>query len=178
MSCRVCSARLDIPFNMKPCSWSSQVIHDFQVMQSISMDLKVMPTSFCGFYYLLVMHCNHSRYIITDTLKTRKASEVAESIFQKLICTYRTNIKEIYCDLDTAFKNEIVSTLFKSLGITVTFCSVQFHQSNPAERSILSVSQILIHYITSYGNLLCIMSNMASFALIFSNRSSPKSQQL
>ncbi len=76
MSCRVCSARDDIPFNMKQCSWSSQVINDFQVMQSISMDLKVMPTSFRGYNYLLVMPCNHSRYIITDTLKTRKASEV------------------------------------------------------------------------------------------------------
>ncbi len=122
MSCRVCSARHDIPFNIKPRSWSSQVIHDFQDMQSISMDLKVMPTSFCGYNYLLIMPCNHSHYFITDTLKTRKASEVAESIFQKLICTHGTNIKEIYCDLHTAFKNEIVSTLFKSLCIRVNFC--------------------------------------------------------
>ncbi len=150
---------------MKPRSWSSQVIHDFQVMQSISMDLKVMPTSFRGYNYLWVMSCNHSRYIITDTLKTRKASEVAKSIFQKLIYTHGTNIKEIYCDLDTAFKNEIVSTLFKSLGITVKFCSVQSHQSNPAEHAIQSMSQILIHYFTRYGNLWCIMANMALFCL-------------
>ncbi len=165
MSCRVCSVRRDIPFNMKPCSWSSQVIHDFQVIQSISMDLKVMPTSFRRYNYLFVMHCNHSCYIITDTLKTRKASEVAESIFQKLICTHGTNIKEIYCDLDTSFKNEIVSTLFKSLGITVNFCSVQSHQSNRAECAIQSVFQILIHYINRYCNLWCIMANMASFCL-------------
>ncbi len=87
-------------------------------------DLKVMPTSFCGYNYLLVMRCNHSRFIITDTLKTRKASEVAESPFQKLICSQGTYIKEIYCDLDTAFKNEIVANLFKTLGITVKFCRV------------------------------------------------------
>ncbi len=111
------------------------------------------------------MHCNHSRYIITDTLKIRKASEVAESIFQKLICTHGTNIKEIHSDLDTAFKNQIVSTMFKSLGITVTFCSVQSHQINPAEHAIQGVSQILVHYITRYGNLWCIMANMASFCL-------------
>ncbi len=73
------------------------------------MDLKVMPTSLRGYNYLLVMRCNHSRFIITDTLKTRKASEVTESLFQKLICAH-SNIKEIYCDLDIAFKNEIVST--------------------------------------------------------------------
>ncbi len=119
MSCRICSACHDIPFNQKQRSWSSKVIHDFNIMESISMDLKVMPTSFCGYNYLLVMCCNHSRFIITDTLKTRKASEVAESISQKLICTHGTNIKEIYCDLDTAFKNEIVSTLLNTLGITI-----------------------------------------------------------
>ncbi len=47
-------------------------------MESISMVMKVMPTSFQGNNYLLVMRCNHSHFIITDTLKTRKASEVAE----------------------------------------------------------------------------------------------------
>ncbi len=144
------------PFNQKQHSWSSQVIHDFSIMASISIDLKVN--------YLLVMHCNHSWFIITDTLKTRKASEVTESLFQKLICTQGTNIKDIYCDLDTAFKNEIVSTLFNSLGITVTFCSVQSHQSNPAEHAIQRISNIIIHYITRYGNLWCIMTNMATFS--------------
>ncbi len=115
------------------------------------------------------MRCNHSRFIITDTFKTRKASEVAESLFQKLICDHGTNIKEIYCDLDTAFKNEIVSTLFKTFGITVKFCSIQSHQGNPAECAIQSLSNIIIHYITKYVNLRCIMSIMATFCLnIFS----------
>ncbi len=70
-------------------------------MESISIDHKVMPTSFRGYNYLLVMHCNHSCFVITDTLKIRKTTEVVESIFQKLICAHGTNIKEIYCDLDT-----------------------------------------------------------------------------
>ncbi len=81
------------------------------------MALKVMPIPFRGYNYLLVMRCNHSHFIITDKLKTRKASQIAESLFQKFICAYGTNIKEIYCDLDTAFKNKIVLTLFKTLGI-------------------------------------------------------------
>ncbi len=111
------------------------------------------------------MRCNHSCFTITDSLKTRKSSEEAVSLFQKLICAHRTNIKESICNLDTAIKNEIVSTLFKSLGITVKFCSVQSHQSNPAECAIQSISNIIIHYISRYGNLWCIMSNMATFCL-------------
>ncbi len=165
MSCRVCSARRDILFNQKQRSWSSQVIHDFTIMESITMDLKVMPTLFRGYHYLLVMRCNHSHFIITDMLKTIKASEVAESLFQKLNCAHGTNIKEIYYDLNTAFENEIVLTLFKTLGSTVKFCSVQLHQSNPAERVIQSISNIIIHYIIKYGNLWCLMSNMATFCL-------------
>ncbi len=51
-------------------------------MESINMDLKVMPTSFCGYNYLLVMRCNHSLFIITDMLNTRKASEVANRYFK------------------------------------------------------------------------------------------------
>ncbi len=132
-------------------------------MESISM--MVMPTSFRGYNYLLVMRCNHWHFIIIDMLKTRKVSEVPESLFQKLICAHGTNIKEIYCDLDTAFKNEIVSTLFKTLGITMKFCSVPSHQSNTAGHVIQSISNIIILYITKYGNLWCIMLNMAMFCL-------------
>ncbi len=120
--------------------------------------------SFRQYNYLLVMRCNHSRFIITDTHK-KKSSEVAESLFQKLIRVHGTNIKEIYCDLDTAFKNEIVSTFFKTLGVTVKFCSIQSHQSNPPECVIQSISNIIIHYITKYSNLSFIMSNMATFCL-------------
>ncbi len=77
-------------------------------------------------YWSCVVY-NHLRFIITDTLKSRKAFEVAESIFQNLICAHGTNIKEIYCHLDIAFKNKILSTLFNSLGIQVKFYSVQSH---------------------------------------------------
>ncbi len=31
---------------LKQRSWSSQVIHDFAIMESISMDLTIMPTHF------------------------------------------------------------------------------------------------------------------------------------
>ncbi len=82
MSCRICSARCDIPFNQKQRSRSYSEIHDFDIMESINMDLKVMPTNFRGHNYLLLIHCNNSCYIITDALKTRKATEVAESIFR------------------------------------------------------------------------------------------------
>ncbi len=74
MSCRICSARRDIPFNEKQGSWLSAEIHDSNIMESISMDLKVMPTSFRGYNYLLVMSCNKCCHIINDALKTRKAT--------------------------------------------------------------------------------------------------------
>ncbi len=53
-----------------------------------------------------------------------------------MICAYGTKIKKIYCDLDTCFKNEIMDLMTKTLGIKLQFCSVEAHQSNPAERSI------------------------------------------
>ncbi len=80
-------------------------------------------------------------------------------------CLLHFDVTTIYCDLDTAFKNEIVSTLFKTLGITIKFFRIQSFQSNPAERATQSISNIIIHYITKYGNLWCIMSNMATFCL-------------
>ncbi len=95
MSCRVCSAQRDIPFNKKQRSWSSEVIKDLNIMESISMDLKIMPTSFCDYNYLLVMCCNHSCFIITDVLKTRKGTEVAKYIFQNIICTHGKHKRDL-----------------------------------------------------------------------------------
>ncbi|MBL0686765.1 MAG: DDE-type integrase/transposase/recombinase, partial [Sulfurospirillum sp.] len=152
MSCRICSARRNIPFNQKQRGWTHSVITDFKIMDSISMDLKVMPTSNRGYNYLLVMRCNNSRFIVTECLKTRQAKEVVEAIFQNLICAHGTNISKIYCDLDTCFKNEIMDIMTRTLGIKVQFCSVDAHQANPAERSIQDVSKLLLHYIAKYGN--------------------------
>ncbi len=159
MSCHICSARRNIPFNQKQSNWAHTVMTDFKIFESMSMDLKVMPSSDRGYNYLLVMRCNNSRYIITTALKTRQAKEIVEAIFQNLICAHGTNINKTYCDLDTCFKNEIMDLMTKTLGIKVQFCIVESHQSNPAERSIQSI------YIATYGNKWSFFNNCVEFCL-------------
>ncbi len=65
MSCWISSARRNLPFDYKQRNWTHSVITDFKIMDSISMDLKVMPTSDRWYIYLLVMRCNNSRFIVT-----------------------------------------------------------------------------------------------------------------
>ncbi len=165
MSCRICSARRHIPINEKPRAWADSVITDFSIFQSLSMDIKVMPCSADGYNYLLVLRCNHSRFIITDALKSRKAVEVSESIFQNVICQHGTNIEKIYCDLDTAFKNAVLSYLLSAFGIQITFCSVESHQSNPAERSIKSIGDLLHNYMSTFGNQWSSIHRLATLAV-------------
>jgi hypothetical protein len=165
MSCRICSARREVPINEKQRDWTCNIIEDLTVMRSISMDIKVLPLSERGYRYLLVLRCNHTRYIMVDCLKTRTAREVAESLFQTLICTHGTNVEEIYTDLDTAFNNELMDIIFKTLGIKIKFCSVASHMSNPAERSIQSISNLLIHYISKYSNNWCLFAKLSAFCV-------------
>ncbi len=82
MSCRICSARWNILFNQKQRNWTHSVITDFKIMDSISIDLKVMPSSNRGYNYLLVMRCNNSRFIVTECFRTRQAKEVVEMLFK------------------------------------------------------------------------------------------------
>ncbi len=63
-----------IPFNQKQRNWAHTVITDFNIFESMLMDLKVMPSSDRGYNHLLVMRCNNSHYIITGALKTRQAT--------------------------------------------------------------------------------------------------------
>ncbi len=143
MSYRICPARQNIPFNQMQTNWTHSVITDFKIHDSISMYLKVMPSSNAGYNYLLVMRCNNSRFM-TECLRTRQAKEVVEAIFQNLICAHGTNISKIYCDLDTCFKNEIMDIM---------------------TRSIQDVSKLLLHYIAKYGNTWCYFYKACSFSL-------------
>ncbi len=156
MSCRICSARRNIPFNQKQRNWSHSVITDFGIMDSISMDPKVLPTSNRGYNYLLVMRCNNSRFIVTEALKSRQAKEVVEAIFQNLVCANGTNISKIYCDLDSCFKNEIMEIMTCTLGIKVQFCSVE------------AIRQIQLNFLfRMYRGFYCIiLPNMATLGVI------------
>ncbi len=123
-------------------------------MEYISVDLKVMPTSFHGYNYLLVMRCNHSRFIITDMLKTIKASEVAKSLFKKLICAHGTNIKEIYCDLNTAFKNknfQLYSKPWVSKSSFVVFNHIKATQLNVPYKAYRTLLYTILPNTITFG---------------------------
>ncbi len=110
------------------------LLYHFIVKSSKTVEHKMalcISLEFCGYNYLLVIRCSHLHFIITDTAKTRKASEVAELLFQKLICANGTNIREIYRDFDTAFKNEIVcSILWVSQSSFVEFNHIRYQHKN------------------------------------------------
>ncbi len=52
-----------------------------------------------------------------------------------------------------------------SFKIKVKFCSVQSHECNPAERSIQSISNIIMHYISKYNNTWCLFYGLGAFCL-------------
>ncbi len=51
ISCYICSARRNIPFNQKQKNWTHAAITDFNIFESMSMDLKVMPSNDRGYNY-------------------------------------------------------------------------------------------------------------------------------
>lgn len=165
MSCRVCSQRRDIPFNEKQRDWAKSYIHDFIPMESLSMDIKVMPESLRHYHYLLVLKCNSSNYVITEPMKDRKSQTVVEAIYQRVITTFGPIVKNIYCDLDSAFKSSLMQAFAQTLGIDVKFCSTTSHMSNSAERSIKSISNLLVYYISKYGNKWCLFHSAAAYSL-------------
>ncbi len=73
----------------------------------------VETTTFCS--CIVATHVSLSQTLSRREKPLRSPSQ----FFNKIICAHSTNIKEIYCDLDTANHNEIVSTLLNSLGIKV-----------------------------------------------------------
>ncbi len=58
--------------------------------------------------------------------------------------------KVLIADMDSAFKNQLVNAIFKTLNIKIKFVSKDNHQSNSTERAVSSIASLLVHYIVLF----------------------------
>ena len=96
------------------------------------------------------------------------AITIAEAILQRIVFTFGKP-KIIISDLAKGFDNKLIHHIYKSLKINARYISPQNHASCLAERSIGTVSRMLLSHLTGHGR------NWSSVcqAVAFSHNSTP-----
>ena len=144
-ACHICQ----LSRNDKPPSrqLETRINLNYKPMSRLSMDLKVVPRSQKGHWYILCAIDKVTNYLVAAPLYQAKSEEVGEALIEHIITKYRTP-EYIMMDQDSTFMSSLMNYLFKVLGIKIQTVGPYNHKSLQAEHGIKSVSSILTKHMT------------------------------
>ena len=160
-ACYICQ----LSRNDKPPSrqLETRININYKAMSRLSMDLKVMPRSQKGHWYILCIIDEVTNYLVSALLYQAKSEEVGEALIQQVISKYGTP-EYIMMDQDSTFISSLMNYLFKSLGIKIKTVGPFNHKSLQAEHGIKSLSNILSKHLTGQGQTWHKFLSLAMFA--------------
>ena len=153
--------------NDKPPSRQLQtkIYLNYKPMSRLSMDLKVMPRSQKGHWYILCIIDEVTDYLVTAPLYHVRSEEVGEALIESVISKFGT-LEYIIMDQDSVFMSSLMSYLFKKLGINIKTVGPYNLKSLQAEHGIKSLSNILTKHLTGQGQTWHKFLSLATFAYI------------
>ena len=110
-------------------------------MSRLSMDLKVMPRSQKGPWYILCIIDEVTNYLIATPLYQARSEEVAESLIESVVSKFGTP-EYIMMDQDSTSMSSLMCYLFKKLGIKIKTVGHYNHKFLQAQHGIKSLSNI------------------------------------
>ena len=132
-------------------------------MSRLSMDLKVMPRSQKGHWYILSVIDEMTNYLITAPLYQARSEEVGEALIENVISKFGTP-DYLMMDQDSAFMSFLMSYLFMKLGKNITTVGPYNHKSFQVEHGIKSLSSILSKHLTGQWQMWHEFLSLATFA--------------
>ena len=123
---------------------------NYRPLSRLSMDLKMMPRSQIGHWFILCIIDEMTNYLITAPLYQARSEEVREALIENIISKFGTP-DYMMMDQDSAFMSSLMSYLFKKLEITIKTVGPYNHKSLQAEHGIKSLSSILSKCLTDQG---------------------------
>ena len=126
------------------------------------MDLKVMPRSQKGHWYILCMIDEMTNNLLTTPLYQARSEEVGEALIENIISNFGT-ADYMMMDQDSVFMSSLMSYLFKKLGISIKTVGPYNHKSLQAEHGIKSLLSILSKCLTGQGQMWHRFLSLATF---------------
>ena len=140
-ACHICQ----LLRNDKPPSrqFETRINLKYKPMSRLSMDLKVIPRSQTGHWYILCVIDEKTNYLITTPLYQARSEEVGEALIENVISKFGMP-EYMMMDQDSAFMSSLMSSLFKKFGINIKTVGPYNHKLLQAEHGIKSLSNITV----------------------------------
>ena len=153
-SCSVCQER-KIPQDRdnQPVK-EPRIFTEYKPFGEIHIDIKHMFPATDGSNYILIATCVQTRYVVGIPLKNIEAVTVAEALIQRVIFQFGIP-KRIVSDLGRQFTSKVFSLILQTLGVEQVFVSPENHGSLVCERSIRSISGLLLSQLHGKGCSWC-----------------------
>ena len=132
-------------------------------MSNLSMDLKVMPRSQKGHWYILCTIDEVTNYLIAAPLYQARSEEFRDSLIESVVSKFDTP-ECIMMGQDSVFMSSLMSYFFKRLGIKIKTVGPYNHKSLQTEHGIKLLSNILTKHLTGQGQTWHKFLSLATFA--------------
>ena len=149
-SCIRCQTRKSESPTAKERQMVPRIFHDYVPFSEIHIDVKYLFRSNDFFNYLLVCVCPLTRYVICVPIRNQDCITIAEAILQRIVFVYGKP-NRIVSDEHPSNASKILLHIYKTLGIDPVYCSPTNHQSLCVERTIQSVSRLLLSHLENTG---------------------------
>jgi hypothetical protein len=153
-SCSVCQER-KIPQDRdnQPVK-EPRIFTEYKPFGEVHIDIKHMYPAADGSNYILFATCVQTRYVVGIPLKNIEAMTVAEALIQRVVFQFGIP-KRIVSDLGRQFTSKVFSIILQTLGVEQIFVSPENHGSLVCERSIRSISGLLLSQLHGKGRSWC-----------------------
>ena len=149
-SCAVCQQRKLPQARDNSPPLHPRIFSDYIPFAEIHIDLKSMYRSSEGYEYLLVMTCVQTRFVIALPVKKIDCLTISEAVLQRVVFLFGVP-RKIVSDRGTSFANKVFQYILKTLQIESQFVSPYNHGSLVVERSIQSLSGLLLSQLQGHG---------------------------
>ena len=122
-----------------PCrQLQTRINLNYVLLSSLSMDLKVIPTSHKGHKYILCIINEVTNYLITVPIFQARSEEIEEALIENVITKYCI-LEYIIMDQDSAFMSSCMTYVLNKFGIKIKTVAPYNHQSLHADHGIKSL---------------------------------------
>ena len=137
---------------------------NYTLMQDLSIDIKMMPQAFGGYYLLLVITCDQTNFTIAVPLRDRQTHTVAKALIYMVIYLFGPP-RQIVCDEATEFTSAIVQAILTMLSSRLKVISPYNNGSSKCKRQIKTISEIIVEHLWDKRQMWPLFATTAAYAM-------------
>jgi len=162
-SCTVCQERKVPQSRDSHQVRENRIFTEYKPFSEIHLDIKHMFPASDGSNYLVIATCVQTRYVVGIPVKNIEATTIAEVLLQRLVFQFGIP-RFLVTDLGSQFTAKVFNLVCQTLGTEQIYVSPENHGSLVCERSIQTISKLLLSQLQGNGRAWCFYVQAACHA--------------